>query len=260
MKLRDRVAIVTGASRGIGRAIALELAQNGADVTINYFTHRDEAEDLARQIRNSGHRALLFQGDVANRQVDELMIQETVKAFGRVDVLVNNAALNIRKSLLELDVDDVERVWGVSMWSVFHCSQLAARQMVYQGGGGNIIVISSVHAFRPFPLSTAYNGAKAAISHMACTWAVELSQHKIRVNVVEPGWIDTPGERKFVPEEQIQEQGKKLLMGRLGTAEEIAKGVLFLVSDDASYVTGSCLRIDGGFVLPQQEVATGGVQ
>lgn len=250
MKLSGRVAIVTGAARGIGRAIAIELARQGADVTVNDSSHEEEAREVVREIENLGRRALMFQGNVSDREDDQQMVGETVRALGRLDILVNNAALSIRKPFLELEVADVEKTWGVSLWGVFHCSQLAARQMAKQGGG-NIVVISSVLAYRPYPNSTAYNGAKAAINQMAYTWAIELARYNIRVNVVEPGWIDTPGERNFKSEEQIQEEGKKLLMGRLGRAEEIARGVLFLVSDeDSSYVTGTCLRIDGGFVLP----------
>lgn len=126
--------------------------------------------------------------------------------------------------------------------------------MVSQGQGGSIIVISSVHASRPYPLATEYNAAKAAVNQMAATWAAELARHRIRVNVIEPGWIDTPGEREFYSEEQIRQMGAKLPLGRLGKPEEIARGVLFLASEeDSSYVTGSCLRIDGGFVLPTTE-------
>ncbi|MSO21799.1 MAG: SDR family oxidoreductase [Acidobacteria bacterium] len=249
-KLKGKVAIVTGASRGIGRATALELAQLGADVTVNARSHPDEGLAVVREIERLGQRAILFQGDVADRRLDEQMIGETVKQLGRVDILVNNAAYSVRKPLLDLEVEDVEKTWGVTLWAVFHCSQLAARQMVKQGEGGNIVNISSVHAYRPYPNSTAYNGAKAAINHMAATWAVELAKYGIRVNTIEPGWIDTPGERKFYAEDQIREAGKKLLMGRLGLPDEIAKGVAYLVSSDASYVTGTCLRIDGGFVLP----------
>lgn len=249
-KLKGKVAVVTGASRGIGRATALELAQHGADVTVNARSHPDEGLQVVREIERIGQRAILVHGDVADRKFDERMIDETVRQLGRVDILVNNAAASVRKPLLELEVEDVEKTWAVSLWAVFHCSQLAARQMVKQGEGGSIVNISSVHAYRPYSNSTAYNGAKAAINHMAATWAVELAKYGIRVNTIEPGWIDTPGERKHYSEEHIRDAGKKLLMGRLGTADEIAKGVSYLVSADASYVTGTCLRIDGGFVLP----------
>jgi glucose 1-dehydrogenase len=252
MNLNGKVAVVTGAARGIGRACAIKLAQNGADVMVNELIHIDEAQKVVHEIESLGRRALLFQGDVADRKSDQKMMEETVRELGRIDILVNNAALSIRKPLLELEVEDVERTWAVTLWGVFHCSQLAARQMAKQKEGGNIVVISSVHAYRPYPNSTAYNAAKAAVSHMAYTWAAELAEHKIRVNVVEPGWTDTPGERNFYTEEQIKEEGKKLPLGRLATPEEIAKGVAFLASEEASYVTGSCLRIDGGLVLPQR--------
>jgi glucose 1-dehydrogenase len=127
--------------------------------------------------------------------------------------------------------------------------------MIRQGGGGSIVMISSVHAFRPYANSSAYNGAKAAVNQMAFTWAIEVAPQGIRVNVIEPGWIDTPGERSSASEAAIEEAAGKLLMGRLGRAEEIAKAVVFLASDDASYITGACLRVDGGFVLPYRAEA-----
>lgn len=250
MKLKDKVAIVTGASRGIGRAVAIELAAQGADVAVNYARHGGEAEEVAEAIRRLGRRAILCQADVGDRAQDERMLQDTLKAFGRVDIMVSNAAYSIRKPFLELTPEDVEKTWSVSLWGVFHTCQLAARQMVKQGAGGNIVVVSSVHAGRPYPNSTSYNAAKAAVNQMAFTWAGELIQYGIRVNVVEPGWTDTPGERNYNTEEQLREGGKLVPIGRLARSEEVAKGVAFLVSDvDASYIVGSCLRIDGGFVL-----------
>jgi glucose 1-dehydrogenase len=179
----------------------------------------------------------------------ERMMDETADRFGHIDILVNNAAKSVRKPLVDLEVADVAQVWDVILWGTFHCSQLAARRMVAQGDGGSIVVISSVHAYRAFPNSTAYNGAKAAVNHMAATWAAELAKDRIRVNVIEPGWIDTPGEREHFTAGQIRDEGVKLPLGRLGTPQEIAKAVRFLVSGDGSYVTGACLRVDGGFVL-----------
>lgn len=251
-KLDGKVAVVTGAARGIGRATALELAENGAHVTVCEAYHLDEAKDLVQRIEGMGRRAFLFQGNVADRKQDEELVEATVSEFGSLDILVNNAGGGVHKPLLELEVEDVERTWAVSLWGVFHCSQLAARQMVKQGRGGSIVAISSVHASEPYANASPYNGAKAAVSHMARTWASELAPFKIRVNVIEPGWIDTPGEHTMYTEEQLRELGGKLPFGRLGRPEEIAKGVAFLVSEeDASYLTGSCLRIDGGFVLPR---------
>lgn len=249
MKLENKVAIVTGGARGIGKATAVELAIHGAQVVIYDIASEESGRQLTREIEQSGQRALFIQGDVADREQDQRLIDTTVKTFGSVDILVNNAARSVRKPLLHLEPTDVEATWKVSLWGVFHCSQLAARQMVRQGKGGSIVSISSVHASRPYTHSSPYNGAKAAINHMSATWAAELAPERIRVNVIEPGWIDTPGERIHFTEEQIRERAQTLPMKRLGRAEEIAKAVLFLVSDDASYVTGSCLRVDGGFAL-----------
>jgi glucose 1-dehydrogenase len=249
IKLSGQLAIVTGAARGIGQAIALELAAQGADIAICDLADCSSAGDTIEGVRDRGRQALYRTADVGNRTQMEAFFAECITRFGRIDILVNNAALNIRKPLLELEVQDVENVWSTSLWGVFHCSQLGARQMVRQGWGGNIVHISSVHAVRAFPLSTAYNAAKAAVNQMAKTWAAELGPHRIRVNVVEPGPVDTPGERIFMTEEQLNTQAKDLMFGRRAQPHEIASGVAYLVSDSAGYVTGSCLRIDGGMLL-----------
>jgi len=249
MKLAGQVAVITGGARGIGAAAALELARHGADISFCDILPRTDAEHTIRQIEELGRKVLFFQAGAGDRPAMERMFTETAEQLGRIDILVNNAAKSIRKPLLELDTADVEQVWNVILWGTFHCSQLAARRMVTQGHGGNIVMISSVHASRAFPNSTAYNGAKAAVNHMALTWAAELAQYRIRVNAIEPGWIDTPGERTFYTEEQIREEGRKLPLGRLGTPQEIANVVRFLVSDDGSYITGTVLRADGGVAL-----------
>jgi glucose 1-dehydrogenase len=249
MELSNQVAFITGGARGIGAATALELARHGYDVAICDVGARAAAEPTLSGVEELGRRALFFQADVADRPAMERIIAETVDGLGRLDVLVNNAAKSVRKPLLELDVADVEQTWNVILWGTFHCSQIAARIMAAQGHGGNIVMISSVHAYRAFPNSTAYNGAKAAVNHMAATWAAELAPHRIRVNSIEPGWIDTPGERAFYTEQQIQEAGSRLPLGRLGTPEDIARAVRFLVSEDGAYITGTCLRVDGGIVL-----------
>jgi glucose 1-dehydrogenase len=228
------VAVVTGGSRGIGLATARQLAADGFRVVL---------ADLAPSEDTSFE---WIRTDVSDRASVEALFD----AVGRVDALVNNAALNRRASFLETDPADVERVWAVSLWGVFHCTQVAARMMVAQGEGGAVVMVSSVHAERGFAKSTAYNGAKAAVNHMARTWAGELAPHRIRINCVEPGWTDTPGERTFFTEEQIREQGAKLPWGRLGTAEEVASAIGFLVSPKASYITGSVLKVDGGITLP----------
>lgn len=247
--LADRVALVTGGNRGIGRGCVLELARRGADVAINFRRHGEEAEEAAREVRALGRRAIVVQGDVADRTACRDMVDRTVAELGRLDIVVANAALNIRKPFLELEENDVAATLGVTWWGAFHISQFGARQMVMQGGGGAIVMISSVHAVLPVPNSLAYNAAKAGMNHMARTIAAELAPHRIRVNVVEPGWTDTPGERVFATEDEIREGGARLPLGRLGTAADIAHGVAYLASPEAGYVTGATLRIDGGYVL-----------
>jgi glucose 1-dehydrogenase len=250
MTLSGKVAFVTGGARGIGQATAVELARCGANVVFCDICDPELAAGTLSAIRQTGQSARYSRTSVADRPGLERLFQDIIDEFGRLDILVNNAAASIRKPLVDLEVADVQKVWDVALWGVFHCSQLAARQMIKQGGG-SIVVISSVHAVRPFPNSTAYNGAKAAVNHMALTWAAELAKNNIRVNVIEPGWIDTPGERTYYTEEQIREDGRKLPLGRLGKPEEIAAAVRFLVSDEALYITGSCMRVDGGILLPR---------
>jgi glucose 1-dehydrogenase len=244
--LQGKTAIVTGAARGIGQAIAIELAERGARVAI--CDTLDAAETIAR-IEHCGVPALFERRDVSDRAQLDRFFEVVQHEFGRLDILVNNAARSIRKPLVDLEIADVENTWGPALWGVFHCSQLAARRMIQQGGPGNIVMISSVLAHVPFVKSSPYNGAKAAVNQMACTWALELAPHGIRVNTIEPGWIDTPGERNFATEEEIREEGAKLPLGRLGRPDEIAKAVAFLVSDDASYITGATLRVDGAVTL-----------
>lgn len=249
--LAGRVAIVTGGARGIGRASAIELARSGAHVAICDRSGAENAREAITGIESTGQQALFFNLDVSDRAAVERMISDTEQRWGRIDILVNNAGFNIRKPLIDLEPADVEAVWGVLLWGAFHATQLAARRMVARGEGGSIVSISSVHASKPFPNNTAYNGAKAAVNHMSRTWAAELARYRIRVNVIEPGWINTPGERNHYTEEEIRKQGAALPFGRLGDPEEIARAVRFLASDEASYITGSCLRVDGGIILPQ---------
>jgi glucose 1-dehydrogenase len=250
MKLKGRNALITGASRGIGRACAIELAQQGANVGINFRSHPEEAEEVAKEVRAAGAKALLLQGDVADLKSVEGMVAKTVVEFGGVDLFVSNAAYSDRQLMLEANMEGFRRTIDVSMWGAFHGVRASAQQMVKQGHGGSIVVVSSPHAVLAIPTAMAYNMSKAAIDHMARTAAIELVQYKIRVNIVHPGWIDTPGERKFFSEEQMAVGGSRLPWGRLGKPEEIAKGIAFILSDDAEYMTGSTVAIDGGVSLP----------
>ena len=251
VNLENKVAIVAGSSRGIGRGCAIEMAKVGADVVVTYRTHPEEAQEAAEIIRQMGREALVVELDIADRQAVENMVQATLDKFGKINILVNNAAVTIRKPFLEMPVEDMAHVLNVSLWGVFHCSQAAARVMVKQGQGGNIIIISSIHAVIPYANSLPYNTAKAGINNMGYTMATELAPYRINVNVIEPGWIDTPGERKLATEEELKAEGEKIPWGRLGAIEDIGKAAAFLASDAADYITGACLRVDGGFWLPR---------
>ena len=253
-RLQNKVALVTGASQGIGRGIALCLAAEGADVVVNYHRSEQEAREVVAAAEALGVRALAWQADVADREAVANMMAGTVAKFGRLDIVVANAAMTIRELVLDAEWEHIQRVIQVSQFGVFHACQLAAREMVAliergASSGGKLVIISSILEEAPAPGSAAYNMAKAAINHLGRTMAVELARYHINVNMINPGWIDTPGEHKLASEQALQAGGKRIPWGRLGTAEDIGRAAVFLASDDADYVTGATLRVDGGMLL-----------
>ncbi len=253
--LRGQAALVTGASQGIGLAVGIALAEAGASVAFNYRQQPGEAEAAVERIVAAGGRAILLAGDVAQQTDVERMVAQTVAAFGRLDIGVSNAAYSDREPFYEANMEGFRRTIDVTMWGAFYLVRAAAQQMIAQNAqaarpGGSIIVISSPHAYVPIPRSMAYNMSKAALDQMARTAAMELVEHKIRVNLVTPGWIDTPGERKFASDETIRNASEKLPWKRLGQPAEIGRGVVFLCDPASDYMTGSALLIDGGITLP----------
>lgn len=248
--LSGQVALVTGASRGIGRAAAIALAQAGADVAINYRSHREEAEQVAEVCRAEGVRAYVAQADVSDQHAVEQIVAETVREFGKLDIAVSNAAYSDRETFYKAEMEGFRRTVDVTMWGAFYLLRAAAQQMVERGAGGSIVIVSSPHAYTPVPQAMAYNMSKAAIDHMALTAATELTEERVRVNIVYPGWIDTPGERKFLSDEELYQQAQALPWKRLGTPEEIARGIVFLADPASDYITGTKLLIDGGISLP----------
>ena len=248
--LLGQSALVTGAGRGIGRAIAIALATAGADVAINYLDNPSEAEEVAAAVRQAGRRALLCQGDVSNQKAVETMVAATADSFGKLDVAVANAYYSAREPFWQADMAKFRRTVDVTMRGAFYTLRAATQRMVEQGRGGSIVLIGSPHAVFAVPEAMAYNMAKAAVDHMARTAAIELVGHRIRVNTIHPGWIDTPGEREHATEEEIQRSAAKLPWKRLGQPEEIARGVVFLCDPNSDYITGTTLGIDGGITLP----------
>ena len=246
-RFEKKVAIVTGAAQGIGRGIAECLAREGASVVLNDLEGSEAAaiaSDIERE--NFPSKALVCVADVSKPAEVNKLLSETLGLFPQIDIVVANAAFSIRSPVVEAKWDDVLRTIEVTQFGVYHVCQAAARQMVAQGKGGKIVIIGSVLSEIPFPTSSAYCMAKAAITHFARTLAEELAPHRINVNVVSPGYIDTPGARKFASDEEMAKVGNTLPWGRLGKPSDIAKAVAFLASEDADYITGSVLVVDGG--------------
>jgi glucose 1-dehydrogenase len=249
MRLTGKTALVTGAARGIGKGCALELARAGADVAINDRERSDQAEAVVAEIAALGRRAVLVEGDAFARPSCESVVERAIAALGRIDILVSNPAFSRRADFLEYDPETFAKVIEGTLIGGFHMSQLVARHMVARGGGGKIVFISSCHVQTPYARSVAYNAAKAGLNNMAFTIAAELYRHRINVNVIMPGWIDTPGEHEAFGSEAIARAGPTLPWGRLGTPEDIGKAAAFLASDDADYITGTALAVDGGIWL-----------
>lgn len=249
MNLNGKTALVTGAAQGIGRGCALELARAGADIVINDRQPSPLTASLQAEIESHGRRAVVVAGDAFERDSCESIVARAIHAFGRIDILVSNPAFSRRGDFLNYDPQLFEQTLRGTLVAGFHISQLVARNLVALGRGGKIIFISSVHSRVPYVRSVAYNAAKAGLNHMAQTIAAELLPHRINVNVIEPGWIDTPGEHETFGSDQIAAAGPSLPWGRLGTPADIGRAVVFLASDDADYITGTSLLVDGGLAL-----------
>ena len=248
MNLEGKKALVTGAAAGIGQGCAIELARAGADLVVNGRPGGTDLGATCREIEQLGRAATPIEANAFKRSSCEELVAGAIEALGRIDILVSNPAYSRRRPFLEYDPEEFDRGIEGTLTAGFHMAQLVARHMVERGGGGKIIFISSVHAETPLAPCVAYNAAKAGLNHMSSSIAVELFPHRINVNSINPGWIDTPGERMDFSEETLQEEAAKLPWGRMGTAAEIGKAAAFLASDDAEYITGTVLRVDGGFV------------
>jgi glucose 1-dehydrogenase len=245
-----KVALVTGASSGIGRATAIALAENGADVALNYFSLEDSAKSAAEKIRSLGRSAMLFPVDVSDQAAVEQMASRTKNELGSIDLLVSCAVYSDRELFWKADMAGFRRTIEVSMMGAYYVLRAVTNVMIDEGQGGSVVVVSSPHSKFAIPSCMAYNMAKAANDQMARTAAVELLRHKIRVNIIHPGWTDTPGERKYFSDEVLQKTAPTLPLGRMARPEEIARGVVFLLDPGSDYVTGTTLAIDGGSQLP----------
>jgi glucose 1-dehydrogenase len=249
MNQANRVAIVTGGDSGIGHAICLALASSGAAVTVNYHHNQTAAQNTLQQIQQGGGRGQIVQGDVGAVDDIQTLINETVKAFGRLDVMVNNAGMEARTSLLDTTEHQFDMVMGVDLKSAFFGCQLAAKEMIKEGHGGRIINISSVHEDWPMPGNIAYCCAKGAIRMLARTAGVELASHDITVVNVGPGAVNTPIDAKTMANPQAKAKlDSAIPLGRVAQPSEIANLVAWLASSEASYGTATTYVIDGGLM------------
>lgn len=245
--LAGKIALVTGAGRGIGKGCAIQLAHRGADLVINDRPGSPDLNTTADEIRALGRSCTAIEADIFSRVGCEQLVQSALQAVGRIDILISNPAYSRRGAFLEYSPEQFERTINGTLISGFHMSQLVARHMVARGGGGKIVFISSVQAEMPYSLCAPYGAAKAGLNHMMRTISVELASHRINVNAIEPGWIDTPGEHITFSDETMENEGRKLPWGRLGLPDDIGHAAAFLVSDEADYITGTVLPVDGGF-------------
>lgn len=264
--LKDRVALVTGGARGIGRGIALTLAQEGARVAVNYVNRADAAAEVVQKIQHGGGEGLAVQADVGSFTDAERLIAATLERFGRIDILVNNAGIVSRKPILEIPLEEWDRVVHTNLYGCFHCSRLAGRHMVERAGGGKIISISSIHGRVAKAGMGPYCATKAAIDMFSKQLAVELAPHRINVNVVASGTITTdinlPLYKSTRPEDIALRQAvlARVPWGEIGEPEDIGRAVAFLASDAARYITGAVLYVDGGYTAEGTPRVAGGAQ
>ncbi|MBR3119415.1 3-oxoacyl-[acyl-carrier-protein] reductase [Oceanobacillus profundus] len=245
--LKGKNALVTGASRGIGRAIALELARQGANVAINYAGSEQKAQAVVEEVERLGVKAFKIQADVADETSVKAMVKEVVTQFGSLDILVNNAGVTRDNLLMRMKEEEFDQVINTNLKGVFICTKAVTRQMMKQRAG-RIINVASIVGVSGNPGQANYVAAKAGVIGLTKTSAKELATRNILVNAVAPGFIATD------MTDELNEEQKAAILGvipleKLGSPEDVAKVVRFLASDDANYITGQTIHIDGGMVM-----------
>ncbi|MHB1007415.1 MAG: SDR family NAD(P)-dependent oxidoreductase [Chloroflexota bacterium] len=250
MSLEGKVALVTGGSRGIGRAIAVALAQAGADVAVNYVRSAEGAEKTAELVRAAGRRAITIQADVARRAQAEAAVARVVAEFGHLDVLVSNAGTLTRTAFLDLTDEEWQKVIGTNLTGPFVMGQVVARQMVKQGNGGKIINVTSEVAERALPELSHYCASKGGLRQLTRTMAIELAPCGINVNAVAPGTTETDinRARMSIPEERAKRLAR-VPIGRLNQAEDVAAAAVFLAGPGSDTMVGATIAVDGGSTI-----------
>jgi len=249
MNLKNKVAIVTGGNSGIGMAIVLELAKQGASVVIDYVAHPEATEALEKQLAALGEQAIGVDADVSKVADLQKLVDAAVAKFGRLDVMVNNAGVETRTSVLDTTEAQYEKVLDINLKSAFFGTQVAAKQMIKQGSGGRIINITSVHEDWPMPGNTAYCLSKGGMRMLTRTAGLELAPHKILVTGVGPGAVATPINTSTMNDPTLLKKlDDAIPLGRMAQPSEIASVVAFLASDAASYITATTIFADGGIM------------
>jgi len=249
MTVNGKVAIVTGGNTGIGKSIVLALAREGANIVIDYIADPEATEELEKQVAALGDTAIGVDADVSKVNDLQTLVDAAVKEFGRLDVMVNNAGIETRSSVLDTTEDQYEKVLEVNLKSAFFGTQLAAKQMIAQGGGGRIINITSVHEDWPMPGNTPYCLSKGGVRMLTRTAGVELGPHGITVVGVGPGAIATPiNAATMADPAKMKTLDAAIPLGRMAEPEEIGNVVAFLASDAASYITATTVFADGGIM------------
>ncbi len=249
MSLQNKVAIVTGGNTGIGQAIVLELARHGANIVIDYVAHPEATEDLERRVAKLGDRCIGVDADVSKIGDLEKLIGAAIGKFGRLDIMVNNAGIETRTSVLDTTEDQYDAVLNINLKSAFFGAQLAAKQMISQGGGGRIINVTSVHEDWPMPGNTPYCLSKGGMRMLTRTAGVELAPHNILVVGVGPGAVETPINTSTLDDPaKLKRLDAAIPLGRMAKPQEIASVVAFLAGDGATYLTATTIMADGGLM------------
>jgi glucose 1-dehydrogenase len=249
MRLQNKVAIVTGSSSGIGQAIAVRLAREGAAVVVDHAGDSDLPVETQRQIAAVGGKSIAVAADVSKPDQVQRLIAQTVAAFGRLDIVVNNAGIEKKAAFVDYPVEELQKILAVNLVGPFLVSQAAARQMIRQGQGGRLINISSVHEDLPMPTNAAYCASKGGLRMLARTIAVELAPDRITVNNIGPGAVFTPIDADIEKDPALERALlAEIPLHRWGRPEEVAGLAAFLASDEAAYITGSTYFIDGGML------------
>ena len=247
MQLTGRTALVTGASRGIGRAIALSLAEEGADVAVNYLSKRDLAADVVDQIRKMGRKAMLAQADVADYPDSQRMAQEVLKEFGHLDVLINNAGINSDHTFVKMDLASWRKVLAINLDGPFNCTKVLVDQMIKDGWGRIVNITSVIGQIGNFGQAN-YAASKAGLAAFSKSLAKELVTKGITVNCVAPGFTETEMVMA-IPEKVRMKLLEQIPMKRFGRTEEVARACVYLCSKDGDYITGAELSINGGLFM-----------